>query len=89
MVLGSMSNVSVPYPRSAAGMGRHLLLSLTRQAFLHQEIFMGSRGRTNAAEIYLSQHNSYSLLAKGSASGSNVVFSPNYHSNWKVVWQNV
>ena len=35
MVLGSMSNVSVPYPRSAACMGRHLLLSLTRQAFLH------------------------------------------------------
>ena len=55
----------------------------------NQEIFMGSRGSTNAAEIYLSQHNSYSLLAKGSASGSNVVFSPNYHSNWKVVWQNV
>lgn len=55
----------------------------------NQEIFMGSRGSQNAAEIYLSQHNIYSLMAKGSASGSNVVFSPNYHSNWNVVWQDI
>lgn len=55
----------------------------------NQEIFMGSRGSTNAAEIYLSHHKIYSLLAKGNTSGSNVVFSPSYHSDWKVVWQNV
>lgn len=55
----------------------------------NQEIFMGSKGSTNAAEIYLSHHKIYSLLAKGETSGSNVVFSPSYHSDWNVVWQNV
>lgn len=78
-----------PYVLNANMTGSEWNANIKPYDVTNKEIFMGSRGSTNAAEIYLSQHNSYSLLAKGSASGSNVVFSPNYHSNWKVVWQNV